>query len=236
MKTKIKSIFYSPLFILFLAPAFLSIPSFSQENNITEVNDSWILARDEERVRILEQWFGIGNNHFARRVRAEMEVESSLSAVIATIKDDHDQGKWMNRAEKYYIFNVKNEYHWSNYILFDVPWPFHNQDLVTTSVLSQDPVSGEINIEIRGDNLLIPRQENIDRIGHFEGSWKIIPLNHDRIKIVYTVFTGQKSRLPREVVTPIINYGFWKTFCEMRKIIDYKNKARVELNYIREIP
>ena len=198
-----------------------------QDNSLS--TGPWKLEKDECGVQVFSRWKDAGPDRKAKQRRIQMIVDSSMPAVIATIKDDHLAGNWINRAKQYYNFDLTDESNWYTYLELGIPMPFKNQDLVTKNHLFRDSNAGIIRIEISSDNNKLPKKANIDRIVGFEGSWILTPLNEGKIKIEYLSFTGQKPRLPAWLTEPLVVYGLWKTLTDMREVIIEKNKSMAKL-------
>ena len=205
-----------------------------QDKEAAHAPAGWLIERDEDQVRVYDRWMNNGQGKTSRQLRVEMKVMASLASVVATLKDDRDATKWINRAMVCYNFSIRDEYNWCNYLELNIPWPLNDQDLVTRVHLTQDPVSGMVRLEIKNDNNLIPLKDGIDRMPFFEGSWEIRPMGNGTVLVSYYLYTGQKQWLPRWIIDPVINYGVWKTLIDMRNVIQEKNKTGVKLNYIKE--
>ncbi len=220
--------------ILVIILTALSTMAYAQEADSLEVHDDWRLEKDDNGVQVYVRWKKNVEGIKTRQLRVEMVVQSSISAVVAVVKDDIHAAKWINRAEEFYNFDIRDDQHWYSYTEFDVPWPLNNQDLVTSNNLVQDKNSKSVNIEIRNDPKKIPAKKNIDRMPGFEGSWEIIPWKAGSVMVTYKIFTGQKPWLPRWIVDPIVQYGLWKTLVDMREEILEKNRLSTRLDYISE--
>jgi hypothetical protein len=208
--------------------------SYSQNGNAILKPGEWSASLSKDGINTYVRWVTNTSGDQLRQRRVEMVVNSSLSAIVATIKDDTEVKSWMNRVEKYYSFNIKNNYQWSNYTQFAIPWPLKNQEMVTDNLLMQDEDSRIVHIEIQGDPAMIPASGKVERIDNFMGSWDLIPLDNGEVKIEYTLFSGKRAWLPVWIIDPIIESGLCSTFDEMRKVIHDKNEARVNLDYIKD--
>ncbi|HLF33253.1 MAG TPA: hypothetical protein VI583_03380, partial [Cyclobacteriaceae bacterium] len=155
--------------ILVIVLTALSTVVHAQDGDSLEVHDDWRLEKDDDGVRVYVRWKKNEEGIKTRQLRVEMIVQSSISAVVAVVKDDKYAEEWINRAEEFYNFDIRDDHHWYSYTEFDVPWPLNNQDLVTSNNLIQDKDSKSVNIEIRNDPQKIPVKKHIDRMPGFEG-------------------------------------------------------------------
>lgn len=220
--------------ILFLFILLNPVSSSGKTGPPGDPDNKWIIKKPDNGITTAYRWRKIENGDRFRQRRVEMTVESSLSAVVAAIKDDQAARKWMKRVKKYYSFSKTDEFHWSSYMEFSIPWPMKNQDLVVDNVLYQDTVTGQIHICVTGNDHLVPEKAHIDRIPGFKGSWDIIPLDSDRIKIVYKLFSRKKPWLPMWLIDPIVESGLVNTFNDLRREINVKKFDNISLYYIED--
>ncbi len=230
---KVANIFLILLRILSLS-SFLFIPVFifAQESNLKALED-WQLAKNSDGVKVYVRRIEAEPGRVERQLKAEMTMNASLSAAVATLRDDKELTHWINRAVESFNFNIKDNHFWNNYIQFQIPWPLNNQDVITKNYLSQDSLTRIVTLTIYADNDKLPVRDHVDRIPSFEGSWTIKPVGNGKISLAYTIYAGQKPWLPWWVISAFVEYGVWKTLIDMRTVIRDKYTRGVTLDYIR---
>jgi hypothetical protein len=219
---------------LFFLIFFTSTILLAQGMKEPDVFNDWELVKDNKGVQVYVRWKEVEPGRDGRQLKCEMILPTSLSAVVATIKDEKEIFRWGNRLITYYNFNITSDYEWNAYSEFQITWPLDNEDLVTRNHLSQDRTTRAILLELKDDSGKVPLKKDVERIPLFEGSWEIIPVEKGRVKIVYKIFTGQKPFLPRWIIDPVIQNGLWKTLFDMQTVILEKNNSGIRLDYIIE--
>ena len=199
-----------------------------------EVYDEWRLKKDKDGIKILTRWIEAEEGRKARQMHAIMQVKSTLGASIMALTNDQQVKVWLNRAKDYYHFDREDDYHWYAYTQFKIPWPLDNQDLITYNTLQQDNESKNIHVSLIGDPDHKPEEKGVQRIPHFDGSWEFKPLENGLIQIDYYIFTKTKPVLPRWIIDPIVEYGLWSTFRDMREIILENNSKNIKLSFISD--
>jgi len=214
---------------------FSTYQAFSQDNEEElEVYDEWRLKKDKDGIKILTRWIKAEEGRKARQMHAVMQVKSTLGAGIMALTNDQQVKIWLNRAKEYYHFDREDDYHWYAYTQFKIPWPLDNQDLITYNTLQQDNESKNIHVALIGDPGHKPEEKGVQRIPHFDGSWEFKPLENGLIQIDYYIFTKTKPVLPRWIIDPIVEYGLWSTFRDMREIILENNSKNIKLSFISD--
>ncbi len=199
-----------------------------------EVYDEWRLKKDKDGIQIFTRWIEAEKGRKARQMHAVMQVKSTLGAGIMALTNDQQVKIWLNRAKDYYHFDRKDDFHWYAYTQFKIPWPLDNQDLITYNTLHQDNVSKNIHIALRGEPDYKPEEKRVQRIPHFDGSWEFSPMENGMIKVEYYIFTKTKPVLPRWIIDPIVEFGLWRTFQDMREVIVENNTNKIKLSFITD--
>jgi hypothetical protein len=163
-------------------------------------------------------------------MRIDMTAEASPGDVIAVIKSDRDAKKWMYRAKQFYSFDPEGEDTWYTYTEMSVPWPFSNRDLVLKNELEWSGDRNAARIKLTGIPDHIPVEGNLKRIEHFDGSWSIDPIEPGKVLVRYEVFTKSEPVLPRWIIDPIVEQGFWDTMYKMRTMVRAYSEAVASRN------
>ena len=199
-----------------------------------EVYDEWRIKKDKEGIQIYTRWIKAEEGRKARQMHAVMQVKASLDATVMAITEDEQVKKWLSRVKDYYHFDNQDNYHWYAYTQFKIPWPLDNQDLITYNTLQQDQETKKIHVILDGKPDYKPQEKGVQRIAHFDGSWDFTPLDNGFIQVDYYIFTKTKPVLPRWIIDPIVEYGLWSTFYEMKKIILQNDARKVKLSFISD--
>jgi hypothetical protein len=205
----------------FIVPMLMSTVLFGQQNE-PEVHEEWRLRKDEDGVQVYTRWIDASGTRKARQMRIEMTTEGNPEDVIAVIRSDRDASKWVYRAKQYYIFDIEDDQTWHTYTEMGVPWPFNNRDLVLKNQLEWSTDRSLAQIKLVGVPKHMPEVNSIQRIQHFDGLWHIERIAPDRVRVRYEIFTKSEPVLPRWIIDPIVEQGFWDTLRGMRALIhDY---------------
>jgi hypothetical protein len=183
-----------------------------------ESTGKWRLAREDAGIKIFTRWVNVDSNLKVRQLKGEMIVDHPCAHVAGFISDDDIAAQWLNRALEHKRLKSTGQNEWITYTLFNLPWPFENQDLVAKNLMYR---SGEsIIIKIDGVPEYIPEKQGVSRIEKFEGLWRLTQLENNKTKVEYTIVTKSKPLAPRWITDPIINNNFWTTMNNLQKMLE----------------
>lgn len=211
----------------------ISLPllSIAQEDQL-ETHSEWELSKEKDGIQIYTRWRPVEDDREAREMRGEMVVEAPISNIVHLIKDDEKATQWINRVKVFENVRVVDDFTWYSYSEMAIPWPMDNQDMVTKNELKIYK-NGKVEIVLSGASEEVPVKDGIRRIEHFEGGWKLEPINEKQVKVTYSMFNNSKPVIPRFITDPLVLSSFWSTLDEMRKIlVENKNKV-VDLPYMK---
>ncbi len=212
----------------------LLLTSYTVHSQGLKPLEDWQLAKNNDSIRVYVRRIQADSSRVEHQLRVVMDMHADLWAVVATLRDQKHLKDWINRAVECYNFDIIDDFHWHNYIEFNIPWPLNNQDIVTKNTMHQDSVTKIVRLEIVDDNNKLPPRKGVDRIPSFEGTWTITPIKGGRVHMEYTVYAGQKPWLPWWVISPFVEYGVWKTLHDMRDRVAEKYKSGVRVSYIED--
>jgi len=216
-------------FFFYIVLFFFSHSVFSQSDDYEVVeHDDWVLKKDKGGIQVYTRWIEAEDNRKARQLHAVMFVDASLSSSIKALEDPEQVIVWLNRTKEYEVFNFIDETNWCAYTRFNIPWPLDDQDLITRNIVSSDSLKKIVHVELTASPELLPEKKNVQRMKHFDGSWDFKDLGNGKTQIDYFIFTKTKPFLPRWIIDPIVENGFWTTFNDLRKVI-LKNEKNVSL-------
>lgn len=216
-------------YILFLL--LLPFSAWAQDDKI-ETHSEWQLSKEKDEIKIYTRWRPVEEDREAREMRGEMVVEVPIHNIVHLIKDDSKATQWINRVKTFKNVKIINDLTWYSYSEMSIPWPMDNQDMVTKNELKVNK-NGTILIVLTGAPEIVPVKDGVRRIEHFEGGWKLEPMEDNRVKITYSMFNNSKPVIPRFITDPLVLNSFWSTLDDMRKILIENKDEVVKLPYLK---
>ncbi|OEJ99834.1 hypothetical protein BFP71_09800 [Roseivirga misakiensis] len=165
--------------------------------NSSDGNSEWILKKNKEGITVYVK----SNPSFrVKTFRGIMEVESTLSELVAILKDVENNRNWIYKCKESELLDTVNFWHQFNYYEIGVTWPYNNRDVIMELKMDQHLPSKEVTIAIENANSYIPNKESLYRIKIAQGFWKFTPLESGKIKVTYELTIDPGKNIPALLV------------------------------------
>lgn len=202
--------------LIFLSLGFIVICGICSGQHI-EINDSkdWELSKDKDGIQIynrsvegskLKEFLGITRIH------------ASKETIIELINDVENKPSWMsNLASAKIIEKISDDEH-IDYYESEIPWPIKNKDIVMRFKLEQEGDSGSIFINYWSVPDYIPEKENISRLKHTKGYFKLTSLENGITELRYLVSSDPEIKLPAWALNKFMVEPPFQTLYNLRRL------------------
>lgn len=202
------------IFVMMLSPVF-----FAQH----VVASDFKIVKKQGAITLYERWIIGTKREPVRELKAEFLVASNIEKVISLLKNQHEGTKWNNNASLYKIANTLNANQWINYIKYNMPAMFDDQECCLLYKIT-DPFSGDrdvcvINFESTACPLF-PPNSIVKRITGVSGQWKLEQQNNHLLKVTYIISSDRNTKIPRFISDPIVHNNLFNTMGDFKNILE----------------
>lgn len=191
---------------------------------------AWQLEKDENGVQVYVKPASASSY---RQVKAITRIPTTLSGMIALIKDDAASPRWMDRVVKFETIRKVNAHEWYTYAEIGIPWPFKNADVITKNNLTQAP-DGVVTIDIQNTPDFVAKHKDKARVLRAGGSWVLTP-HPDGVSVEYIFHAKPEGlSLPAWLVNAITVQSFHRSIERMRHLAGTDKYKSVQLPYIKQ--
>jgi hypothetical protein len=192
---------------------------------------NWELIKEDEGIRIFSK---SDNNSEFIEIKGVSETRGSLKPFVALMRDVNNFKNWMHAIKRSSVIERINENHFSYYLHSDIPWPGRDRDVVLNLRISRNPNNKVIYTETKNIPGVIPKKEGIRRIPSVKSSWQFIPLESNRIRIIFKTRIKPGVQLPDWLADMIYNQGPYHTIKNMKEMVNRQKyqSANINLNKI----
>lgn len=187
---------------------FLGITCF-----LCRAQEGWKLSGERDGIRTYSQK---RSNSKVNAVKLEAVFQTTLSQLSAVIADVSSYDSWVFNSRSTRLLKQVSpaELYYYSEVVF--PWPAANRDFVSHMIISQNPVSREMNIKANNVSGWEPKKDKLVRIDHSEGSWQLIPLTNKEVQVIYTLQVDPGGELPAWIINSFSAKGPVETFKNLR--------------------
>ena len=198
------------LFILLI----LFIPSASLFPKDFKILSNWETDKVSDGITISYRWINVGDTLKTREMRTALHIQAGTEAILKQFKSDDKLSRWTAGSCNCLVLQNTEDV-WITYTLYDMPWPFKSNDLITKYHKVKD--QNGITLWITGLPAYIPPKSDITRIQHYEGYWKLIPGKDGDTKVEFCSTSFTKPMFPRFIQDPILQEIMINSMVKFRK-------------------
>lgn len=176
--------------------------------------DNWQVVKEKNGVILKYRWLYIGDSIKTRELLLSFETSQNINEVVRNIKDPYQIKKWNGsiRSQK----TLKdNDSSWVSHSIFDIPYPFTQQDLIVVNSLKDK--NGAKIIYMYSIPDFMAQIKNIERQKFYLGSWVLTPKSNGVLVVKFSAISLSKSKIPRFIRDPIIFNRIIQSFVDLKE-------------------
>lgn len=131
--------------------------------------------------------------------RGEAIVDAPVDAIVALLRDSDRFKDWFpNTSESRLLDREGDVSH--QYSVMATPWPISDRDNVLRSVLSRDPATGVVEIEVTANPDHYPEQPDRVRVRRARGGWRFEPRGPARTHVTFFMHLDPGGGVPQWMI------------------------------------
>ncbi|HOD16294.1 MAG TPA: START domain-containing protein [Spirochaetota bacterium] len=195
-------------------------------------DDGWTLKKSGNGIVIyLRDMPGSRTKQF----RAVMRVPGArLSSLMAVFDDAASYPRWMHHCIEARVVKKISASERMTYSATEAPWPVSTRDMVTHSLVRQDPKSLTVTLTIRAVPDMLPPVNGRVRIRKLDAVWTFRPEGNGDVTVVYQLHSEPGGSLPPGLANMAVTDLPFNTFIKLRNIIKEEKYAMARFPQITE--
>lgn len=177
--------------IAFLLAALFHSPLMGQE---------WKVRKEKNGITVMT---GSVAGKKIDQYRAMTTIAASPETIYGEILDFSNYRAWMEDIKILEVIDSKEDEYFVYYLVYKVPWPFDDRDLVAKASVIKGLDSDTVIIRSEAVNGMIEIKDKEVRIEDFWQQWTLIPLNEDSTLVITEGFNDPAGSIP----SWLINWG-----------------------------
>ncbi|MFB6340626.1 hypothetical protein ACE1ET_02835 [Saccharicrinis sp. FJH62] len=200
--------------IRFLILAIFTISSGNIFPKDYAILSEWKTDKTSDGISISYRWVTVGDTLKTREMKTALHIHASPEAILKQFKSDEKLSKWTAGSRNCSVLQ-SSEDEWITYTLYDMPWPFTSNDLVT---LYRKTIHNKITrIFIESTPDYIPEKADTERMEHYRGHWDLIPEPDGSTRVEFCTTSFTKPVFPRFIQDPILQEIMIDSMIKLKK-------------------
>jgi hypothetical protein len=142
---------------------------------------SWVFVKEKEGIRLYTRKEA---NNSVKSFKGEVYLHTQMEKIYSLITNVKNFDWWDDDITEIKVLLNEKDKHIQYYLVYDVPWPIADRDLVVDSRITIDPVTGARYIEARSLLNVIPENPDLIRIKKYWQKWTLIPVEEGLVHII----------------------------------------------------
>jgi hypothetical protein len=175
---------------------------------------SWETLKEDKGVILKSRWLYFGDSLKTREISSCFIVNSNLQNVLDNLKSPQKMLEW-NEGLRSMKLLKKDGSVWITHTIYDIPYPFSQQDLVVKNVMVTD--KQKVTILLSSLPEFIKPIKNTTRQKFYFGKWELTPINDMTTEVRFSALSFSESRIPRIIRDPIIQNKLFHSFLNLKE-------------------
>ena len=172
----------------------------------------WKKVHIKEGIVVSERWISLPNGDKTRERKGEFIIKSQADDLIILLSDASQVKKWMRAVDVHQVFGAKHQNEWYAYTIYDIPWPFKSQGLISHYHYHELPkkLGFVLNITSVGKSIptgivaSLPNDRNLKSLNNYQAEWVIKKLATGHSSVCFTASSTDPPPFPRWIMDPVL--------------------------------
>ena len=197
---------------------------------IGTAKEQWELLKDEDGISVFTRAFP-GSK--IKEFKGVTNINSSLDSILAVLYDADACRSWIHNCRQATRLRDIGFYEAYIYQVINFPFPVKDRDLILHTVMTQDPESQDVTINLNSVPDYISETNNV-RIKRSAGYYLFKPFPNGTVEVTWQHHTEPGGGVPTWIVNSLIMDTSFKTLQSLKNIVQEPKYQRAKLKYSNE--
>jgi hypothetical protein len=208
--------------------------SWSMMQDIRQVTElarssGWETLKQDKGVTLSNRWLLFGDSVKTREIAIQFVADANIEQVLANLTKPERMVAWNNRVRSIDVLRNQGST-WITHTVYDIPYPFSQQDLVVQNVMTKDHQKTIILLSALPD--YIAPLKNVTRQQLYFGKWELNPLDNGATEVKFSAVSFSKSGVPRFIRDPVVQNMLFNSFLSLKQLSSSEEVANVNSTQI----
>ncbi len=193
--------------------------------------DGWKLVKKKRGIKV--SWRRVSVTT-VKAFKAEMDLETDLSTLVAFFMDDENVPEWATHAEGSKVIKRFNEIRYYVYQRTKLTWPVKPRDSIVFRSWHQDPETLVVTAKAIAVPDYLPKKKGYVRIPLLATYFKITPIGDGKVNLVWETILDPSGWVPVWIVNLTITAAPYGTFCNIQDLMPIDKYKGETISWLKE--
>lgn len=175
---------------------------------------NWKTYKEKKDVSLKYRWLELNDTIKTRQICVSFKSGKKLNELIELVKNPSLITQWNSSIRKQQLFD-NSQTSWVSHAVFDIPYPFKQQDLVLNNTISIN--NNRASIQSNSIPHFIQKLDAVKRQQFYVSRWDFVLGDSDVIDVEFSAISLTKSLIPRFIRDPIILNKLLNSFIDLKQ-------------------
>lgn len=190
-----------------------------------EVLTGWELDNQLGDIKVFYRDVSIGDTLKTRQMLISFSVEASPIKIVQMFKSAGMFSKWSAGVKECRLLSDNND-RWTTYTIYDFPWPYNQEDLVTEYKMrmSKSVITLSYN---SGAPTHIPYNTGASLKKKYDGEWKFMPGVDCKTNVEFRSTAYFRANVPHFIQDPIVQGILFESINNLKALLAEQEAKRI---------
>ena len=164
-------------------------------------SQQWTFAKAKDGIKVYTR---VENNSSWKSFRGEVTFSAPIEKVCAMLGNDKNIDWWDKAITDVKVLGYEENKFVQYYMIYNVPWPFTNRDIVTETKITDDKATGVWLFTASPLDGKVPENPNLVRIKHYKQTWTVEPMDNGNVHVIIEGEADPGGNIPSWLYNMII--------------------------------
>ena len=154
---------------------------------------SWKFVKEKDGIKIYTR---VESNSSWKSFKGEVTFQATMDKVCSMLGNNKNNDWWDKAITDVKVLGYKENKFIQYYMVYNLPWPFTNRDIVTETKVTTDTVSGARIYNARPLPNKVPEKSNLVRIKEYKQTWTVQPVDKGFVHITFEGSINPGGNIP----------------------------------------
>ena len=205
---------FSIVFILSLLNSCLISALYSQP---------WNFVKEKDGIKIYTRLEG---KNSLKSFKGETTFNAAFEKVCSMLGNARNDDWWDKNISDIKVLAFEENSFIQYYLIYNMPWPITNRDLVADTRITSDPLTGVRTFSAGPLANVVPEKQDLVRINKYHQKWTVQPLENGNVHVMLEGFIDPGGNVPAWVYNLIVPETPFKAIHSLRERVLSKKPAK----------
>jgi hypothetical protein len=180
----------------------------------------WDFVKEKDGIKIYTR---LEPNSSLKSYMGVVDLQAPVEKINSMMGNPDNFDWWDKDIKEIKVIGYEPEKFIKYYLVYDVPWPLTDRDLVVEAKITRDPVTGKRVVHAQPLPNVIPEKKDLIRIKKYWQKWTVQPMDKGIVHVTLEGFVDPGGSIPAWLYNMVITETPLKVIREVKSRVETKS-------------